>query len=271
MFWTYRDLNLYYEVVGDGIPVLIIHGYRADCTLMKSCLAPIIDSEQYKKVYIDLPGMGKTKAVDWILNADVLVDILIKFVEEIMPAGKMLVIGQSYGGYLARALMFRLTEKIAGGLFICPVIVTEYEKRILPSHVVLKKENIKQFESQPAYEDFIEYMVVQTPYTWDRYKKELVSGMELGNKVFLDQFQKAGYKLSYDIDTLPQPYDFPAMFLLGRQDSVVGYKDALNIADNFSRGSFLVVDKAGHSLQIEQEELFSCCVYKWLLDAKKFI
>lgn len=53
--------------------------------------------------------------------------------------------------------------------------------------------------------------------------------------------------------------------LLGRQDSVVGYKDAWDILDNYPRVTFAVMDRAGHNLQLEQEELFFSLVKEWLI------
>lgn len=29
----------------------------------------------YERIYIDLPGMGKTKSENWIINSDVMLDI----------------------------------------------------------------------------------------------------------------------------------------------------------------------------------------------------
>ena len=51
---------------------------------------------------------------------------------------------------------------------------------------------------------------------------------------------------------------------MGRQDSIVGYRDAWEIIENYPRGSFVVLDKAGHNLQIEQEDLFNNLVLEWL-------
>ncbi len=77
-------------------------------------------------------------------------------------------------------------------------------------------------------------------------------------------YRARGYGFSFDVDAGEEKYHFPAMFLLGRQDDSVGYKDAWNLLDHYSRASFMVVDGAGHNLQIEQEEIFAACVRQWL-------
>ncbi len=52
--------------------------------------------------------------------------------------------------------------------------------------------------------------------------------------------------------------------MLGKQDSMVGYKDAFDIIEKFPRASFTILDKAGHNLQIEQANLFNSLIDEWL-------
>jgi len=52
--------------------------------------------------------------------------------------------------------------------------------------------------------------------------------------------------------------------VMGRQDSVVGYRDHWQLIENFPRASFVILDKAGHNMQIEQDGLFSALVKEWL-------
>jgi pimeloyl-ACP methyl ester carboxylesterase len=42
------------------------------------------------------------------------------------------------------------------------------------------------------------------------------------------------------------------------------YKDAWSILENFPRATFAVLDRAGHSLQIEQEEIFNSLINEWI-------
>lgn len=75
---------------------------------------------------------------------------------------------------------------------------------------------------------------------------------------------------SFDCDKLSEKFCKPTLFLVGRQDSCVGYKDAWNILDNYPRATFAVLDKAGHNLQIEQGEVMSSLVDEWLERVSEF-
>lgn len=37
MIFNFRDVELYYEIYGEGIPIIMIHGCRPDHRLMKGC------------------------------------------------------------------------------------------------------------------------------------------------------------------------------------------------------------------------------------------
>jgi len=58
------DSEIYYEIYGEGIPVLMIHGWSVDHRLMSGCLEPVfaLHPTQFMRIYIDLPGMGLSKA-----------------------------------------------------------------------------------------------------------------------------------------------------------------------------------------------------------------
>jgi pimeloyl-ACP methyl ester carboxylesterase len=67
-----------------------------------------------------------------------------------------------------------------------------------------------------------------------------------------------------NVDAASPPFDKPTLILTGRQDSSVGYRDAWQILENYPRGTFAVLDRAGHNLQIEQETLFNALINEWL-------
>jgi len=44
----------------------------------------------------------------------------------------------------------------------------------------------------------------------------------------------------------------------------VGYKDALTLVDKYPQSDYVILDEAGHMLQIEQQEIFEKLVLRWL-------
>ena len=54
------------------------------------------------------------------------------------------------------------------------------------------------------------------------------------------------------------------MFVTGRQDGVAGYEQAWSIIEDFPRGTFAVLDRAGHWVVAEQPALLHALANEWL-------
>jgi pimeloyl-ACP methyl ester carboxylesterase len=114
---------------GDGTPVLALHGWTPDHRLMTGCLEPIFtELPGYRRLYPDLPGMGKSPAGD-IDSSDGIMAALREFIDEQIGDEPFLLIGESYGGYLARGLVAADPGRITGLALVCPMIVAEHALR----------------------------------------------------------------------------------------------------------------------------------------------
>jgi pimeloyl-ACP methyl ester carboxylesterase len=255
-----------YKICGEGRQILMLHGYYPDHRLMEGCMEPIFAHRSgWQRIYLDLPGMGKTKGESWIKNSDDILKIVVDFVENVIPNQHFSIVGESYGGYLAQGLVTRKRELIDGLVLICPAVIANSSKRNVPEHSVLVNDTV--LLSSLTKEDAAEFKsmaVVQNQKNWERYRDEILSGVLVADELFLERIKHNGYEFSFDIHNLSEPFSKPILILAGRQDSSVGYRDVWDIVENYPRGTFVVLDMAGHNLQIEQETLFSAMVNEWL-------
>jgi len=266
MLCELENIKVYYEIHGKGIPILMIHGFMPDHRVLKGCMEPIFQNRSgFKRIYFDLPGMGKTEGKEWIKSSDEIIEIIIKFIKNVILNEKFLIIAQSYGGYLTRGLLHTYPDEILGICLICPLIKPNLKDRYLPEFTPIIKNPtfIKKLDPQDR-EEFEEIAIIQSEYVWERFQVEVLSGLKIADIKFLEGIYPNRYELSFDVDKLTNKFDKPTLFLLGRQDNSVGYRNALKIIENFPRASYIVLDKAGHLLQIEQQEIFNISVNEWL-------
>ena len=261
-----RKLTIEYEEYGQGRPLVALHGFPLDRRVMIGCLEPVFSRRSgWRRIYLDLPGMGKTEAPDWIVSSDQMLDVVLEFVDAVVPGQHFVLAGQSYGGYLARAAAYRRRSWVDGLLLICPMIIPENRKRILPSRTVLVEDPVLLSSLKPGDRtDFESITVVQSPKTWQRFQDEILSGLRAANKRFVEKLWTHAYGLSFDIDKLAATIDAPSLIITGRQDSSVGYRDTWTVVEDYPRATFAVLDRAGHDLQIEQQGLFEALVNDWL-------
>lgn len=261
--------EIYYEDYGEGQPILMIHGFSPDHRLMSGCMEPIFkEREGYRRIYIDLPGMGQSKNYERIDTTDDMLGAVLAFIDKTLPQASFLIAGESYGGYLARGIIAKRRAQVAGAAFICPMIIPRFEDRTVPHHTILQKDDaFLSSLSEEEAEDFASMGVVLNESTWNRYRKEILSGCRIADQRFLEKI-KQHYEFTFELDG--HEFDRPSVFLLGRQDASVGYRDAYGILERFPRATFAVLDLAGHNLQIEQPQLFHALINEWLDRVERF-
>jgi pimeloyl-ACP methyl ester carboxylesterase len=256
---------MYYEIIGEGRPILMLHGFYPDHRLMTGCLEPVFQNRPgWQRIYLDLPGMGQSPAEDGIDSSDKVLALLLEFVDRLIPGQPFALAGESYGGYLARGIIHRRPEWVDGLLLICPAIIANHSKRTLPPRVTLVEDPalLATLTKEEAAE-FASMAVVQSDRNWTRYRDEIWTGVKIANTPFLERLRQR-FEFSFDPDKLARPFTKPTLMLLGRQDTSTGYRDAWPIMEQYPRATFAVLDKAGHNLQIEQADLFTALVSEWL-------
>mgnify|MGYP000846488559 CR=1 FL=1 len=254
----------YYEEYGEGKPILIIHGLTCSMELMKGCIEPIFkEVNGYKRIYIDLLGMGKSNKCSLeYASSDKILEMLLSFIKEKINKG-FLLIGESYGGYLARGILAKKNSQIDGLLLICPVVVPNPKERILPKDSLLIRE--VGFDIAGKNEDFVDLAILQTKETYQRFAKEILVGLQMMNAPFVQKLQE-NYAFSFEVDQEIQEkgYDEPSLFIAGKQDQVVGFQQLAQLSHYYPRATHAVMDLAGHNAQIDQEALFTALVENWL-------
>ena len=264
---TVKDIPINYEIHGAGTPIVMIHGWSVDHRLMKGCMEPIFSSPDtpWQRIYFDLPGMGKTPGKSWITGTDQMLGVVLEFIDRVLPNQHFLVAGESYGGYLARGVIKARESLVDGLLLICPVAIQETHRDNAPALQVLEKDDaLLNSLSEKEREYLTGINVVQTNRVWERFREDVLPGLQAADYTFLENTLGQHVPYEVNVDQIEKPYLQPALFVMGRQDCAVGYRDHWQLIENFPRASFVILDKAGHNLQIEQDVLFTALVREWL-------
>jgi len=260
-----RGVPLFYEVYGTGTPIILLHGFSCDHRQMKGCLEPLFAQLQgWQRLYLDLPGMGQTPGKESLKSTDDMLDVVVNFIDAVIPGQPFLLVGESYGGYLSQGVVHHKFEQVAGMALICSGVIMERSRRDLPPRTVMVEDPVLLAQLDPAdAEEFALMAVVQDQYHWERFRDEILKGAKIADEAFLQEISQR-YSCSFDVGKLPHPFPRPVVLLTGRQDHVAGFRDAWRILENYPHGTFAVLDRAGHNLPIEQPQLFNALVGEWL-------
>ena len=94
---------VHYVEHGTGRPVLVLHGAGVDHREAEACFEPALDGVAgLRRIYPDLPGMGRTIAPEALRSADDVLDTLLDFADEV-TGGTAYLARRSLGGRVLRA------------------------------------------------------------------------------------------------------------------------------------------------------------------------
>ncbi len=264
MEYQIHGMSIYYESIGSGLPIIMIHGNGPDHRSLKGCMEPCFTDYDgvFRRIYFDLPGLGKTKGNEWVSGADKMLELINDFIEGLIPNQAFLVVGNSHGGYFARGIVKRKQNLVKGLLLLCHAVK---QKRQLPPKCVIEKDdslNVTLSDEEKSY--FEPVVVKQTNQVWVRFKEEILPGLKIADRTYIkNNWGKKDAAFNVDVE-LEAPLEKPVLIIMGKQDSMVGYDDSQDLLKDYPRASFVILENAGHALQIEQPELFKSLTKEWL-------
>src|SRR2546429_6544288 len=115
------DLAIFYETYGTGRPIVMLPGRPSDHHIMERFMEPLFTQRDgWLRIYPDLPGTGLTPSVDRLATHDQMLDVVLAFIDTVIPGQRFVLAGLSYGGYLARGVGSRSAPSIHGVLLWGP-------------------------------------------------------------------------------------------------------------------------------------------------------
>ncbi|NNJ68768.1 MAG: alpha/beta hydrolase [Boseongicola sp.] len=256
---------LHHTILGDGTPLVILHGVRLDHRHMMESLEPMFDTlDGWQRIYVDMPGHGLSPGDETIRSMDDVLDALVAFTDDILPDQKFGVIGESRGSYLARGMAHKRADQVLGLGLIVPGGNPGTDPACLPPHEVLRPDaSLRDGLADNQIYRFENLMVIQNQRLLDLAAKAKIPAMAL-----FDAEQEArvfeNFHFAHEVNAEVQPHDGPTVIFVGRQDAMSGYLDGIDLLKTFPRGSLAVLDTAGHAVAWERPEVFQALMRDWL-------
>jgi pimeloyl-ACP methyl ester carboxylesterase len=251
------QVGFHYVEHGTGRPVLVLHGAGVDHREAQACFEPLLDGVAgLRRIYPDLPGMGRTVAPETLRSANDVLDALLAFADEVTGRTAHLLIGHSAGAYYAQAMAAKRPDQVAGLALVCPLVPGV---RDVPEHRVVVGAG------EIGDDVFRSYFVIQTTDMLRRYERHVAPAAALADQAALERI---GERWALTGNQAPA-YAGPTVIVAGRLDSTVGYAAATDLVDQYPHASLAVVDDAGHALPHEQPELLRALLTEWLVRVER--
>jgi pimeloyl-ACP methyl ester carboxylesterase len=259
-----------YEEHGEGRPILLLHGWTMDRRVEASVYEKIFATRPgWRRIYPDLPGMGRSVAKAGLVSQDDVLETLLAFIDRVLPKGRFVLTGTSGGAYLARAIAARRRSRIDGLLLRVPAIIADTARRTLPSFRPVVQDDALMATFDDEERAALASVLVQKRDYIDAFsqrQRTLVQpAIEATALIALEiRADPKRYGFSFDLDEAEKGFEEPTLIIAARQDMVVGYRDAWTILESYPRATFAVVDRADHGWPVEKPDLLAALIDDWL-------
>lgn len=261
------------RILGEGTPLIVVHGFGVDHRIVLPIEQTFSDSEDqlasWQRIYLDLPWTQDALDTGAQTPKEIADQVLAE-VKEIVGTQPFAILGNSFGAMIARHVAHSLQDQCIGLATLVGAWVFEDDLRKVPTREVVKYDAKVLEKAGPGRDDF-EYMaVLHTDKALEAFNTYVLPGLRGANVEVLQRL-RSNYHVAYtpekDAATM---FAAPALHLFGKQDHVVGYEDGLAFTEHYPRGSFIVIDAAGHHLQLEQPDLMVAHLRAWLANVSTY-
>jgi len=273
MLCNIEGIPLKYHEIGTGKPILAIHGWNENAKTMYNRLEKSYKiPKNFRRVYIDLPGHGQTPTSPKVQSSNDILRIINKFTKRVFENENFLIIGLSYGAYIARGLIYCSANHIDGVCMLVPLIFADPLERTVPHSEVLVNKISNREQGFDIKKEIIDLLTVRnskTLYQINEYMKIVES--EPGNIDFREKIHSdtSRYEYPFNVNNIENVFNKPTLIITGRQDDLVGYEDAWSLLHLYPRATFSVLDRTGHLLE-DQDNNIAQLIGEWLLRVTDF-
>ena len=276
-----NGVKLYYETVGEGIPIVIVHGGPG---LNHSYLLPQMAelAKNYKLIFYDQRAMGKSSA-----DFDTSLMTMNSFVEDLegirkaFGMEKMNLMGHSWGGLVSMFYAIKYPSHLQSLILV----------NTTPASSTLRNLSFAVMSSRITKEDSIAQLrIVETeefkkrdPATMEKFFRLLFRG-SFQNKQYVDslrlifdssyaaksamvwQLSRDSTLRSYDIHGRLDTIQCPTLIIGGSDDAVVPGTNE-QIRDHIRGSQYILLPECGHFPYIEIPDKFFPIIRTFLKNA----
>lgn len=261
----YLDINggrLYYEVAGEGHPLVFIHAGIADCRMWDEQVA--FFAEHYRVIRYDTRGFGKTTTqdVEYSNRRDLLALL------DHLGAEKVYLVGCSRGGQIAIDFTLEFPDRVAALIPVCAGL-GGFDADNLPEETARleemeRVEELGDYDTAAAME--AEYWVLGVPRTPDQVDPRILQRVVEMNRANVTHRNEGGKPIVLDPPAAERlgSIRVPTLVIITDLDESWVRAAADALANGIPGAQKLVITNSAHVPNMEHPDLFNRAVLAFL-------
>lgn len=253
-------MKLHYQKLGEGQPLLIIHGLFGSSDNWRSMARYF--SKFFQVISLDLRNHGQSPhsdEQDFTLMAE---DVLA--VCDALEINKAQVLGHSLGGKVAMQFAALYPQRV-DKLVVVDISPRQYFSQHTPMMDTMMALEMRQYSSRTEIDEALSASI--SDKTVRQFLLMNLQSDETGFswRINLPALKHNYQKLMAAVCETTQ-LDLPSLFIYGELSEYVSTEDRTLIKQHFTQAEFVAIAKAGHWVHAEKPQQFKQVVEEFLVD-----
>jgi len=236
-----NKLNINYKVIGEGKPLLILHGWGSNSEKWQK-VGELLAQKGIKVIIPDLPGFGQSDKPTTAWDLDDYCDFVEEFVRA-LNLDKFYLLGHSFGGALAVKCGLKFPEKIEKLFLVSAACFRRKAFRKKLFYIIAKI--LKVFFFLPFYSSvrkgFYKFIVRKSDYPY-------------ADGIVKDIYLKI---IKQDLSDVLSRIQIPTIIIWGEKDKIKKIKEAYLIKEKIQSSRLEIIPDVGHNPHLENPEELS--------------
>lgn len=258
-----NDVNLYYEIYGEGVPLVLIEGLAQNINMWKYQIENLKD--HFKIVAFDLRGNGKSDKPISGYSVDIFADDTIGLIRE-LKLEKPNILGVSLGGFVALKILHKYGKEIDKGI----LVNTAYGgPNYIPPSMDVLNIMLTGGGGKTPFEKGFNSLALGFTEKFVKEKREIIE--EIVNSLLENPQPPYAYQgqamagASFNMEKEVKEIENEVLVIIGEKDKVVPKQNGINLKNSLKNSKLHIIKDAGHLCFIEKPEEFNEVVKNFLL------
>ncbi len=257
-----NGLDIYYEVHGSGLPLMLIPGFASGIWSWKYQVTQLL--EQFQVITFDPRGISRSQiGEETPISIAIIADDIAALMDE-LRLDRASILGISFGGFVAQDFALRYSDRVRKLVLAC----TSFggKNHVLPSIEILaafastkalnSRDRIRQYLTMAFSSDF----VTSAAGTVDDFCR-LREQNNVPEGVYLSQLASA---TAFDVSDRVAGISCDTLILTGDRDTVVPMQNSVNLAAAIPNSTLEIVAGGSHMFFVEKDKEFNRIVSEFV-------
>lgn len=241
-----EGLSLAVDVLGEGGPILFIHGFPLDRTIWRPMAATLTG---WRRIAPDLRGFGRSAAPEGTGSMATWADDLAALLDA-LGAEQAVVCGHSMGGYVAFEMLRRHPERVRALVLVNTRAAPDDDKARAARNAMMTR--VRRDGAGAVVEDLLPRLVAPAtrktqPHVVEQVRRVITAGHGEGLAQALEAMRDRP-----DSRSLLETIVVPTLVIAGRDDQIVPAAESRAMAAAIPDAHLAMVPDAGHLAPLEQ-------------------